>query len=242
MGGTGNEKLIVKGKRLDGRNLDELRPISVKSGVVPEADGSAEFRIGETIAIAGVYGPGKMHPRRLQDSTKAYLNVIYTMDSFSTSERNRPGPSRRSREISMVMKNALSEAILLEKYPNAKIDVFVEVINANAGTRTAAVNAASVALADAGIEMKDLVASVAAGKINGKIALDLFQPEDNFGEGDLPVAIMPRNNKITLVQFDGNLTKSEFKQAMELCKKGCKEIYALQKKALKKRFEKEVKN
>ncbi len=236
MAGSGNEKLIVNGKRLDGRKLNEMRPISIKSGVIPSADGSAEFKIGDTIAIAGVYGPRKMHPRRLQDSTKAYLNVIYTMDSFATTERNRPGPSRRSKEISMVMKNALSEAIILEKYPNAKIDVFVEVINANAGTRTAAINAASIALADAGIEMKDLVTSIAAGKINGKIALDLFQPEDNFGEGDLPIAIMPRNEKITLMQFDGNLTKKEFKEAMELCKKGCKELYKMQKKAIVKRF------
>ncbi len=240
MGGSGDEILIVKGKRLDGRKLDEIRPVSVTAGVIPSADGSAEFRIGETVAVAAVYGPKKMIPRHLREDTKAYLNVIYNMVSFSTSERNRPGPSRRSREISKVIKDALSKTILLEKYPQAKIDVFIEIINANAGTRTAAINAASVALADAGIEMKDLVTSIAAGKINGKIALDLFQPEDNFGEADLPIAILPRTNEITLLQMDGDLTKKELKEAIALCKKGCQEIYKIQQKALITKFKKDA--
>jgi len=232
MGGKSDKPLIVKGKRLDGRKLDELRPVSIKAGVISQADGSAEIKMGETIAIAAVYGPKKVHPRHLEEANRAYLHVMYDMVSFSTSERNRPGPSRRSKEISNVMTNALAPAIFLEKYPQTKIDVFVNVTNANAGTRTAAITAAAVALADAGIEMRDLVASVAAGKVEDNIILDLFQDEDNFGQADLPIAVMPKTDEITLLQMDGDLTKDEMKKAIEMCLKACKEISKLQRKAL----------
>ncbi len=239
MGKRGETKLIVNGKRLDGRKLNELRPISIKAGVIPEADGSAMVSFGETIAIAAVYGPKKVLPKHLEEPDRAYLNILYDMASFSTSERNRPGPSRRSREISKVIREALAPAILLEKYPQTNIDVFIEIINANAGTRTTAINAASVALADAGIEMRDMVASVAAGKIDGKVVIDLFQDEDNFGTADLPAAVIPRTKEITLLQLDGDLTKAEFKEMRKMVFDACKKISELQRNALKEKYKTE---
>jgi len=230
------EKLIVNGKRLDGRKFDELRELKVKAGIIPNADGSAEVTLGETKVVAAVYGPREVLPRHLSEPDRAYLNVIYTMISFSTSERVRPGPSRRSVEISKVIKDALAPAIFLEKYPKTKIDVYLEVTNANAGTRTAAINAASVALADAGIEMRDLVASVAAGKADGELLLDLFEPEDNFGEADMPFAMMPRTKEITLLQMDGELSKDEIMRLVEMNTKACEQIYEAQKAALKEKF------
>ena len=152
-------------KRSDGRKPDETRKMSAKVGVVPNADGSAMFSFGDTIAIAAVYGPKIMHPKRLMDSNKAVLKTIYSMLPFSTTERNRPGPSRRSQEICKVTREALEPAIFLEEYPKASINVFINIIQADAGTRTAGINAASMALADAGIPMRDLVTAVAAGKI-----------------------------------------------------------------------------
>lgn len=230
------EKLIIKGKRLDGRALDEMRKVSIKAGIIPEAEGSAEVIFGETRVVAAVYGPREVIPRHLADPRRAYLNVNYSMASFSTGERNRPGPSRRSKEISKVMTEALSPAIKLEKYPKTKIDVYVEVINANAGTRTAAINAASVALADAGLEMNDLVTSVAGGKIDGKLVLDLFQPEDNYGEADFPIAILPRTGEVSLLQMDGNLKPEEIEKLLTTIKKACNELYEKQKRALKERY------
>lgn len=232
MGSKSDKPLIVKGKRLDGRGFEDLRKIKIKAGVIPQADGSCEFESGETKAIAAVYGPKKVLPKHLEEPTRAYLNVLYNMASFSTSERNRPGPSRRSKEISKVIKEALSPAIILEKYPQTKIDIFIEVINANAGTRTAAINAASVALVDAGIEMRDIVTSVAAGKVDGEVILDLFQDEDNFGEADVPLAIMPQSGNITLLQMDGDMTKDELKKAIKMCKKACLKIGKEQRKAI----------
>ncbi len=234
------EHLIITGKRLDNRKLDELRPIEIKAGVIPNADGSASLSLGDTKVVAAVYGPREVYPRHLSEANRAYLDVLYSMVSFSTPERNRPGPSRRSVEISKVIKDALAPAIFLEKYPRTKIDVYIEVVNANAGTRCAALTAAAVALADAGIEMRDLVSSVAVGKIDGELALDLFEPEDNFGEADLPVAFMPRAKEIVLLQMDGSLTKAEIKKMLDMATKACDKIYVEQKKALKEKYKTEV--
>ncbi len=230
-------KLIVRGKRLDGRAPDQLRPIKIKAGVVPNAAGSAELSIGDTHVIVAVYGPREVVPRHLARPDRVYLECIYDMTTFSTSDRNRPGPSRRSREISKVTAEALGPAIFLEHYPKTELDVYIEVINASAGTRTAAITASAVALADAGIEMRDLVCSIAAGKIDGQLVLDLFEPEDNFGQADLPISIMPRTGEITLLQMDGDLTKEELKKLLAMNQKACQEIYKKQKAALKEKYE-----
>ena len=125
---------------------------------------------------------------------------------------------------------------MLEKYPRTKIDVYIEIMNANAGTRTAAITAAAVALADAGIEMRDLVASVASGKVDDELVLDMYEPEDNFGSADIPLAMMPRKKEITLLQLDGELTKEEIQKLIEMNMKACEEIYEAQKAALKEKY------
>ncbi len=230
-------KLIdEKGIRNDGRRFDELRPIKIEAGVLKRADGSAFLEWGENKVMAAVYGPREMHPRHAQDPSRAVVQARYNMAAFSVPDRKRPGPDRRSVEISKLMSEALEEIIFVEQFPRASIDVFVEVLEASAGTRCAALTAASVALADAGIPMSDMIASCAAGKIGGRVVLDLGKKEDNFGEADVPMGMVPTSGKITLLQMDGNLTVEEYKQAMELSMNACKEIYKIQRDALKRRY------
>ncbi|MCK5299525.1 MAG: exosome complex exonuclease Rrp41 [Candidatus Aenigmarchaeota archaeon] len=239
MGGTRPDKykkLVVKGKRIDGRKLDEMRPVIIKAGVLDQADGSAYIEVGSTKILAGVFGPKVLHPKRLLDEDKAVLDVSYAMLPFSTSERARPGPSRRSKEISKVAKNALEPSIFLEEAPQVMISLQLDVISADAGTRAAAITAGSVALADAGIPMKGLVSACAAGKIDGNIALDLCGPEDNFGEADMPVAMLSSNNEITLLQFDGDMTKDEVSKSLELVRKGNEYLWSKQEEALRGKY------
>lgn len=223
-------------KRADGRKPDEMRPVTIKAGVVPNANGSALVSMGRTTAIAAVYGPRTMHPRHMQVSDRAYLKTVYSMVPFSTKERVRPGPSRRSKEICKVTREALEASVFLEEFPKAGIEVYIDIIEANAGTRTAGINAASVALADAGIPMKGLVAAVAAGKIGSEYVLDLAGKEEEETECDLPVAFMPEENKVTLLQMDGDLPAKDAKKIIELAVKGCKLIYEKQRKALEERW------
>jgi len=231
------EKFIVNGKRLDGREPGELRPLKIQAGVLKRADGSAYVELGGNKILAAVYGPREFHPRHLQQPTMATLRCRYNMAPFSVSdERKRPGPSRRSIEISKVTREALEPVVFLEQYPRAVIDVFIEVLQADAGTRTAGITAASVAMADGGIPMRDLVASVAVGKVDGTIVLDLNKYEDQYGEADMPIAMLPRKKEISLMQMDGNFTPEEFRQAIELAILGCEKIYEAQREALEKKY------
>jgi len=225
-------------KRFDGRKQEELRPMSAKVGVVPRADGSAMFQIGSTVAIAAVYGPRELHPKFLQNPGTGILRCDYNMMPFSGhGERVRPGGSRRSKEISMVIEKSLLPVLNLKDYPNSVVDVYIELPQTDAGTRCAAITAAAMALADAGLEMKDLVTAVAMGKMDGKLIADLNYEEDSADEGtDLPIALLPNTGEITLLQMDGELTKEELLEAIELAKKVAKPIYELQKKALKEKY------
>jgi exosome complex component RRP41 len=230
------EKLIVNGKRLDGRGFNEMRKLELEVNVLKKANGSATFKFGNSYALSAVFGPKEMHPRHLLDPEKAVLKCKYSMAPFSTQQRIRPGYSRRSIEISKVINEALSNVIFFEDHPRTGLDVFIQILQADASTRCTGLNAASLALADAGIPMKDLVSSVAVGKVDGQIVLDVDGPEDNYGEVDLATATVGGKDKFVLLQMDGIVTKKEFMQMIELAKNACKEIYEKQKQAIETKY------
>lgn len=232
------EKLIQGDRRKDGRALDEMRPLEAEAGIIDRTDGSARFAMGDTVAIAGVQGPRELHPRKLQENKRAYIKYRYAMAPFSTTDRIRPGPSRRSKEISEVSRQAFNSVVQREEFPKAGIEVHTEILQANASTRCCAINAASIALADAGVPMTDLIASCAAGKVEDTWILDVAGKEDTEGQVDLPIAYIPRTDEIALLQMDGIMTMDEFKDALEMAKKGCIDVHEKQKEVLKSRYEK----
>lgn len=226
-------------ERVDGRKFDELRQMEAKAGVIPNANGSAYFKMGNTVAYAAVYGPRELFPRFLQDPKKGLLRCHYNMLPFSGSgERIRPGGNRRAQEISMVMNAALSPVVDLSAFPNAVVDIYVEFPQTDAGTRCAAICAASIALADAGIPMKDMVAAVAVGQVDGTVVADLNYNEEAYPAivSDIPVAMMHNKKEVTLLQMDGEISKKDLLKALEMAKIATEKIYALQKKALKEKF------
>ena len=235
-------------KRFDGRAVDETRPITAKVGVIPRANGSAMFQIGATTAIAAVYGPREMHPKFMQNPKGGVLRCHYSMMPFSGhGDRVKPGQNRRAKEISRVMENALRPVVDLSEFPNAVVDVFVELPQTDAGTRCAGITAAAMALADAGIDMKDLVASIAIGFVDDRVVADLNYNEEHYNEysdnpdkdchvADIPVAVLPSTGEITLLQMDGKVKREHLKQALEMGRKVAKKIYEVQKTALKARY------
>ncbi|HLC67989.1 MAG TPA: exosome complex exonuclease Rrp41 [archaeon] len=229
-------ELIKNGIRHDGRRLDELRPMQAAVGVLKNADGSAMFKIGNTTAFAGVYGPRKCFPKHQEESERAILRTKYNMSPFATSERNRPGTNRRSTEISLVTRQAIMPLLFLDEFPKTAIDVHIEVLQADASTRCCGINAAVLALADAGIPMRDLVASCSAGKVGEHTVLDVAGKEDTEGELDLPVAYYPRKKQITLLQMDGITDSREVKDIIKLAIKGCEKITEVQKAALRTKY------
>jgi exosome complex component RRP41 len=224
------------GMRIDGRTATQHRPIKIEAGVLKNADGSAYVEIGKNKVLAAVYGPRECHPRYLQDPTKAIIQCKYNMQAFSVSDRKRPGTDRRSIEISKITAEALENVVLTELYPRASIDVYIEILQANAGTRCAGLTAASVALADAGIPMRDLVPAIACGKADGNVLLDLNKEEDNYGQADVPLAIVPSTDEIVLLQMDGNMTRAELDHGLDMAFAAAHEVYEIQRDALKRRY------
>lgn len=225
-----------QGIRTDGRRIDELRPVRIEAGVLKNADGSAYIEFGKNKIMVAVYGPKEVHPKHIALSDRSVLRCRYHMAPFSVEERKNPAPSRREVEISKITREALEPALILEDYPRTAIDVYIEVLQSDGGSRCAGISAASVALADAGVNMRDLVASCAAGKVSDTIVLDINDEEDKEGQADMPIAYLPNLNQVTLMQVDGVLSKEEYKKCLDMALQGCKKVYQLQKEALMKKY------
>ncbi|MDE1761658.1 MAG: exosome complex exonuclease Rrp41 [Candidatus Micrarchaeota archaeon] len=238
-GGANKPELIVNGKRLDGRGFDELRPIKIVAGGLKNAAGSAYLEWGNNKVLAAVYGPKEALPKHTQDPEKAVIKCRYAMAPFSSlEEHNRSGPNRRAIEISKVTKEVFENVIMLEDFPGSEIDIYIEVLQSDGGTRAAGITCASVALAMSGIPMTDLPYAVSVGKANGHLILDLNKSEDNFSDADMPIAIGPRTGDILLLQMDGDLSKEEVGRGLTMAKKAGEIVSKLQMDALRAPYEK----
>ena len=230
-------KLInEQGIRVDGRHVDELRSIKIEVGVLKNADGSAYIEFGKNKIVVAVYGPKEVHPKHMALPDRSVLRCRYHMSPFSVEERKNPAPSRREIEISKVTREALEPTLMLDDYPRTAIDIYIEVLQADGGSRCAGITAASVALADAGINMRDMVAACAAGKVDDTIVLDINDEEDKDGQADMPIAYLPNLNQVSLMQVDGILSKAEYNKCLDTAIEGCKKVYQLQKEALMKKY------
>ena len=136
------------------------------------------------------------------------------------------------------MKKILGCLLLnLEEFPNAVIDIFISLPETDAGTRCAGLCAASIALADAGVPMKSMVAAISGGKYDETVILDLNYIEDSYENGcDMPMAIVQATGEISLLQMDGEISKEQLLSVIELVKKGSDEIFKVQKEALKEKY------
>jgi len=225
------------GKRLDGRDVDEPRPFSCEVGVIKNAQGSAVVRHGGNLIYAAVYGPREVHPRHLAKPDRGILRVYYRMATFSVHDRKSPAPNRRDNEISKVIREAIEPVLFLEAYPDSQIEVFIQIMAADGGTRCASTTAASLALADAGIPMRSMIVGIAAGKAQDKVILDLGDKEDKVGQADVPAVVVMKDKTISLLQFDGEMSLEEMKLSFKYILKGAEVIYKKQLEALKGKYE-----
>lgn len=220
------EYVNPEGLRTDGRRAEELRRMRAELGVIHSADGSASFEMGNTKVLAAVYGPHEVTNRSQALHDRALVRCEYSMATFSTGgdRRRRSKGDRRSTEISLVIKQTMEAAILLQLLPRTQIDIFVQVLQADGGTRCACINAATLALADAGVPMRDLVAACAAGYLNSTPVLDLNYVEDSAEGPDLTVAILPTLGRISLMQMDARLPIETFDRVSALAQEGCQGV------------------
>jgi exosome complex component RRP41 len=232
-------------KRFDSRAVTEARKMTAEVGIIPNADGSAKFSFGDTVAIAAVYGPKTLHPQHMQNPQTGILRVNYSMLPFSVSERKKPGVNRRDQELSKIIEWALAPTIDLEEFPNTVVDVHVMIIQANASTRCACINAAAMALAQAGLPMKDLVSSISIGKLDKQLVVDVSKEEEDYKEGegatDIAMTFLSSSEQLVHLQLDGKIPPRTLKEAIKLGREATKKVHEVQLKALREFLEKKIK-
>lgn len=226
---AGLELLSDQGYRIDGRRAGELRKIQARMGVFAQADGSAYIEQGNTKALAVVYGPHEIRgsrSRALPD--RALVNCQYSSATFSTGERKRrPHGDRKSCEMGLQLRQTFEAAILTQLHPRSQIDIYVQVLQADGGTYAACVNAATLAVMDAGIPMRDFVCACSAGFVDGTALADLSHVEEAAGGPQLALALLPASGQIALLEMDSRLHEDHLEQVLEAAAQAARGVHTL---------------
>lgn len=175
------EYVSFEGLRLDGRRANETRRVRHAFGVDDRADGSARFEMGNTIAQATVEGPKerRMGPPEEGESERCRVEATYASSAFSAEGvRAARKTDRRAKEHSSVLTEALQNAVMGDLMPRCAVRVTVNVLCDDGGARAASVNAATLALIDAGVPMRDILSAVTVGYLDGETLVDLNKTEE----------------------------------------------------------------
>ena len=179
------EYVSLEGLRLDGRRPKETRRMRCELTALPGTDGSAIFELGNTKVLAAVHGPRECRrpSERLED--RLLIKCEVSMAAFSTGERRRRTKGdRRTNELSTFVRGCLETCVSTELMARSQLDVTIQVLQADGGVRAAAINAAVLAIVDAGIPMKDTMAACSAGFLDDTALLDL-----NYMEVRIPISL-----------------------------------------------------
>ncbi|KAI8384245.1 ribosomal protein S5 domain 2-type protein [Radiomyces spectabilis] len=222
------ELLTPEGLRIDGRRANELRKITAKTSVFSQADGSAYIEQGNTKCLAAVYGPREARHRMQMLADRALINVEFNVAPFSTSERKkRTKNDKRSLEVATFIRQTFEPVIQTSQFPRSQIDIYLQIFQHDGGILQACINAATMALVDAGIPMIDYVCACSAGCIDKIPVLDLNNLEESSDTPEMTVAILPRTGKVNLVEMESRLHIDKLASVTELATQGCMQIHEI---------------
>jgi ribonuclease PH len=230
--------------RRDKRTTGELRPIRIERGYLRHAEGSAMIEFGETrVLCSATLDPGV--PRWLMGQGRGWVTAEYGMLPRSSKQRIQReadrGRSGRTHEIQRLIGRCCRAAVEMKLLGDNSVVIDCDVIEADGGTRTAAITGACVALHDAlsTLELREhpmnfLVAAVSVGIVNGVPMLDLAYTEDSSADVDLNV-VMSESGAFIEVQGTAErvpFTPKQMDDMLALARAGCDELFAAQRKAL----------
>lgn len=236
-------------QRYDKRTYDELRQVKITKNYTKYADGSVLIESGNTKVICTAMIEEKIPPF-LKGENKGWITAEYRMLPSSTASRKIRDSSKgkidgRNMEIQRLIGRTLRSIIDLKKLGERTLWVDCDVIQADGGTRTAAITGAFVAIMQAVKKLKDaklikeipidhFVAAVSVGVVNGQPLLDLCYEEDSKAEIDMNV-VMTEAGEYIEIQGTGEarpMKKDEFNKLLQLSEKGIMELIEIQKKAM----------
>ncbi|CAM9869715.1 unnamed protein product [Ectocarpus fasciculatus] len=226
--------ISLAGLRPDGRRGREIRRVRSRFGVFKGADGSAYLEMGQTKIIAIVKGPREVTRRQDRKYDMGIVNCEYNVAPFSGSERKKRRPTeRKGMEIALAVKEVFEGAIMLHLYPRTQIDIYLHVIQSDGGVLPVGINAASLALVDAGVAMSDLVVACSAGYLDGMPVMDLNYVEQALGGPYLPVAVLPEKDKLLLAKMESRLPLEIFEEVLRAATDACQQVHEVLRAAVK---------
>ena len=236
--------------RPDGRSLTEHRPVEIVTGFHRNAEGSALYRAGGTVVLCTVSIDASV-PAWMAGRGKGWLTAEYQMHPRSSPQRReaRDGrgkaPSGRTQEIQRLVGRALRAAVDLDRLGERTLAIDCDVLEADGGTRTAAINGALVALHDAFVwlsnqnqlarpPLHDSVAAISVGMVRGHVCIDLDYVEDSGADVDMNV-VMTGKGRFIEVQGTGEratFDEREMRSLLRLARAGIRRVTAQQRKLL----------
>lgn len=215
--------------RSDGRGFHQCRPAFLRTGAVNSASGSAYAEFGNTKVIVSVFGPRESKKAMMySDSGRLNCNVSYT--TFATPIR---GQGSDHKEFSSILHKALEDAIIVDSFPKTTVDVFALVLESGGGDLPVVISCASLALADAGIMMYDLIASVSVSCLGKNLVIDPISDEESYQDGSLMITCMPSRNEVTQLTVTGEWSTPKIHEAVELCLDACSKLGKIMRSCLK---------
>lgn len=201
-----------------------------------EARGSAYYEAGSTKVFCAVNGPYPQ-PTSVEGNILCEVRwASFSGESMAANENETTtgGMTNLERELSAGLSRTMAATVRLDRYPKARIDLSAFVLEDDGAAYVAIVSVAAMALADAGIEMRDLVCAASAAIIRGSIVLDPCTAEEKEAEGSVLVAYQPTFGKVTDVIQTGEMDIGTVTEALKVCAESAVQISQLMRKALKK--------
>ena len=240
--------LSLSNLRNDGRRPNEIRRIKIQMGPMSQSSsmgGSAVFEMGLTVVMATVRGPFECARRSDEMGDRAIVDVTVKMAPFASSTDRRfvnPNTDRRLIEASHIIQRVMEASILLHLYQRSRIEITILILADDGSRLCAAINAATLALQDAGIPMKDFCCACSAGYATDgntdTTLVDLNRREESANGGQpavhLPCAILPQRGTVVFAQCEARLPNYvAFEQVLEAAQDGCQAVFTAMQSAVR---------
>jgi len=224
--------LSPDGVRLDGRPPQETRAPYMKTGAVSAAAGSAYAEYGQTKVIVSVFGP-RESKKAEAFSDIGRLNCDVQFASFATSVRGKASQGTEEKEYPVMLHKALESAVALHTFPKTTVDVFALILQSGGGDLAVVIACASMALADAGIEMYDMVPAISACCVGREVLLDPTLEEEKWSDGEMMVTYMASRKEVTQLTLTGEWPGTSASDALQLCLDACGKVADVMRLCLK---------